>query len=150
MNKKTWFVVVGIFWMIILGGFIITKEFIVQTGTEILLKTEPVDPRDLFRGDYVVLRYEISRINHVYANNIKEGDWVYVILSLDANNVAHVLNVSKRPPRNGVFIKGRVINRNADSIDVEYGIESYFISEGSGHEIERHLNDTLVRVVVDA
>ena len=26
-------------------------------------KTRPVDPRDLFRGDYVILNYEISNVN---------------------------------------------------------------------------------------
>ena len=31
------------------------------TGETILLRVVPVDPRDLFRGDYVILSYEISR-----------------------------------------------------------------------------------------
>ena len=32
------------------------------TGQTILIRVLPVDPRDLFRGDYVVLSYEFSRI----------------------------------------------------------------------------------------
>src|SRR4051812_47061229 len=31
-------------------------------GETILLKVEPLDPRDLFRGDFVILNYEINRI----------------------------------------------------------------------------------------
>ena len=31
-------------------------------GERILLKIQPVDPRDLFRGDFVILSYDISRI----------------------------------------------------------------------------------------
>ncbi len=35
---------------------------VLRDGREITLKVEPVDPRDLLRGDYVSLCYEISRI----------------------------------------------------------------------------------------
>ena len=31
-------------------------------GDEIKLRAQPVDPLDIFRGNYVVLRYEISRL----------------------------------------------------------------------------------------
>ena len=63
MNKKNLFVIIAIFWLVIIGGFVAYKEFTLKTGDEILLKTLPVDPRDLFRGDYVILRYEIGTIN---------------------------------------------------------------------------------------
>jgi uncharacterized membrane-anchored protein len=32
-------------------------------GEEIFIKTKPLDPRDIFRGDYVQLNYEINDIN---------------------------------------------------------------------------------------
>src|SRR4051794_36188355 len=35
---------------------------ILREGAEVTLQTEPVDPRDLLRGDYVVLRYDISQL----------------------------------------------------------------------------------------
>src|SRR3954452_10977974 len=35
---------------------------ILREGTEVTLQTQPVDPRDLLRGDYVVLRYDISQL----------------------------------------------------------------------------------------
>jgi uncharacterized membrane-anchored protein len=38
------------------------REHILRNGKVILLRTAPIDPRDLFRGDYVRLNYEISRI----------------------------------------------------------------------------------------
>ena len=34
-----------------------------RTGQEIILKTVPVDPRDMFRGDYMTLNYPISQLN---------------------------------------------------------------------------------------
>ena len=52
-------------------------------GQEILLKTAPVDPNDLFRGDYVNLRYDISTIdltNIVYDQPFIHGEDVFAIL----------------------------------------------------------------------
>jgi len=41
MEKKKIFIIIGIFWLIIIGGFIGFKEFTLQTGNEVLLKTRP-------------------------------------------------------------------------------------------------------------
>ena len=38
-----------------LVGMVAIKQRTLITGTPVLLKTEPVDPRSLFRGDYVIL-----------------------------------------------------------------------------------------------
>jgi len=53
MNKKTIFILLAVFWLIIIGGFIGFKEYTLRTGQEVVLKTVPIDPRDLFRGDYI-------------------------------------------------------------------------------------------------
>ena len=36
------------------------NEYTLIHGHKLMLKTVPVDPRDLLRGDYVILDYEIS------------------------------------------------------------------------------------------
>mgnify|MGYP006168196447 CR=1 FL=1 len=43
-------------------AFGVYQEFALRTGTQITLQTTPIDPRDLFRGEYVVLRYDISTL----------------------------------------------------------------------------------------
>ena len=40
--------------------FVIYQENLKDMGTKIVLQTIPIDPRDLLRGEYVDLRYEIS------------------------------------------------------------------------------------------
>jgi len=154
MSRKQLFLIIGVFWLIVLGGFILTKEFVMQTGKEVLLKTVPVDPRDLFRGDYVVLRYDISRIDRTaFASNlgsIKFGDTLYVNIELDKDKVAHLVRVSKTLPRDGtLFLKGKVISKNSRNITIEYGIESYFVPEGKGLDIERNRGDIYAKVVID-
>lgn len=52
-----------IFWTVLLFGFVLTKEYTLSEGEEILLKIAPKDPRDLFRGDYVVLTFDINEID---------------------------------------------------------------------------------------
>ncbi|EJZ21322.1 hypothetical protein RCCGEPOP_10521 [Rhizobium sp. Pop5] len=47
---------------VILGTIIQSRAAILSNGTEVLLKTAPVDPRDFLRGDYVVLNYDISSV----------------------------------------------------------------------------------------
>ena len=56
-----------------LGWIIAGRAAILRDGQEILLKVEPVDPRDLLRGDYVRLGYEISRIPVKLIANIPAG-----------------------------------------------------------------------------
>ena len=52
--KKNVFLYIGLFWLVLILGFVAYKEMTLQTGEEVVLKTVPVDPRDLFRGDYVI------------------------------------------------------------------------------------------------
>jgi len=46
----------------VLIWMLVAHAWPVWTGETIYLRTRPVDPRDLFRGDYVVLAYDIDRV----------------------------------------------------------------------------------------
>ena len=154
MGKKKIFIIIGIFWVMILGGFIASKEFTIRTGNEILLKTAPIDPRDLFRGDYVILRYDISTINTdslaYQGSDFKEGDKVYVLLSIDNHKIATIANISKNKPSKGIFIRGTIKSVYNNILNIEYGIESYFVPEGKGKEIERNLSKIYAKIIVDS
>lgn len=96
----------------------------------VLLRVEPVDPRDIFRGDYVTLGYDVSRIPN---GKYEPGRSVYVALVPEAdgrhNRVGEYL---AEPPASGVFIRGtaQVYGR------ATYGIESFYFQEGTGHDYE--------------
>lgn len=47
---------------IFLLGMIGNEQVRRTMGEEIVLRTRPVDPRDLMRGDYVALEYEVERV----------------------------------------------------------------------------------------
>lgn len=148
------------FWLVVivqvvaLLGFVGMREFTLRTGQEVVLQTVPVDPRDLFRGDYVVLRYDISRLP-VCCYSV--GDTVYVEL-VQKGEMWHTRNHAHRSIAevDTTFIRGRVTRvtqqpqgPSPQEIDVEHGIESYFVPEGTGRDIERARGKLKVRVAVD-
>ena len=153
MDKKKIFILLGLFWIIIIGGFIGFKEYTLRTGQEVLLKTVPIDPRDLFRGDYVVLRYDISTIDSgsvvLERTDIKLGDRVYVGLGFK-ERYAFAKNIYLTTPKDGLYIKGIVKNVSGGRLNVEYGLESYFVPEGRGKEIENQRGKNVdVEVSID-
>ncbi|MEN8195578.1 MAG: GDYXXLXY domain-containing protein, partial [Pseudomonadota bacterium] len=47
-----------------LVGMVAVKHRTLIAGRPILLETEPIDPRSLFRGDYVRLNYAIGSLDY--------------------------------------------------------------------------------------
>jgi uncharacterized membrane-anchored protein len=132
---------IGVLWLAIIGGIVGIKECTLRTGQEILLKTVPVDPRDLFRGDYVILSYEISSLDVEKLGTagavFSRGQEVYVLLGTDGHySVATGVRPS-RPSRQELFLKGHVRAVAGSTVQVEYGIESYFVPEGQGRVLEQ-------------
>jgi uncharacterized membrane-anchored protein len=96
----------------------------------VLLRVEPVDPRDMLRGDYVTLGYDISRAP---AGKYESGTSVYVTLVADADGrhyrAGEFLN---EPPTSGAFIRGSAQGYGRAT----FGIESFYVQEGTGHDYE--------------
>lgn len=154
MNRKT-FIIAMLIPAIVILALIGYNYYTYSLGKEILLKTVPVDPRDLFRGGYVNLRYEISTINLSripYEGDFVAYDDVYAVLS-SGEKFWSVTRVGKNKPalqKNEVCMKGKVTNNYGNQLRVEYGIESYFVPEGKGKDIEMNIRDTSVKVSVDS
>src|SRR5664279_3810970 len=43
-------------------GMVATQEYAFAHGRAVLLETQPVDPRDMLSGDYLMLNYKISDV----------------------------------------------------------------------------------------
>lgn len=152
MNKKI-FLGIGIFWIAIILAFVAFKEFTLKTGEEVMLKTRLVDPRDLFRGDYIILNYEIGRLNinslQTGSADFNKSDKVFVALIMQ-ENFGVATAIYKNQPKDGLFIKGTVKDVQGSMITIEYGIESYFVPEGEGWEIQRQSGRGLeAKVAID-
>lgn len=144
----------------ILASMIREGTAILADGVPVTLRTVPVDPRDLLRGEYVVLSYDISRIE----SGQIVGDWpqaagdamLYVELAPEADGVWHPLIASfspLEPAKGNVVIRSRPFSYlpsspPPSSFSLEYGLERYYVPEGQGKELEKARNDS--RILVDA
>lgn len=141
MNKKIIVILIVCLWVVVAAAFIFSKQIILKTGKTVLLETLPVDPRDLLRGDYVVLSYKIGSPEPDKIKKDKSfyryDETVYVTLE-QRGKYWESVSVSSEKPATGkdIFIKGRTRNSHRDRIEIIYGIESYFVPEGQGKEIE--------------
>jgi uncharacterized membrane-anchored protein len=126
----------------------ITNFVTLSTGESVLLEVLPVDPRDLLRGDYVILRYKISDIpNELIPSGMRESFRrfedkrdVYVSLEKDSRGVGHVKGVSADRP-GGLYLKASL--RHYHDFTVQYErINAYYVPEGTGHEIEGKINNS--------
>ena len=128
------------------------REYVLANGEVVHLRTAPIDPRDIFRGDYVSLNYEAAWIASEMwqgdgeAKRIPSGEKVYAALGRDAGGLAVVESLGEAPPETGPYIAGRVIGafvprQRHGVIQVKYGIERYFVQQGRGLEIEARRGD---------
>ncbi|MBI2170434.1 MAG: GDYXXLXY domain-containing protein [Chloroflexi bacterium] len=139
------FAAIVLFQLLFLAGLAAYNEVTLRTGQVVVLQTVPVDPRDLFRGDYVVLRYEISRLDKAAVSGVYSvsapGQTAYVLLEQQGEVWKPRAVARDAAAQWDVFIKGTV-TRIGDPrtpgafLEVEYGIENYFLPEGRGRAIE--------------
>lgn len=142
---------------LVLMSVLAFKQYTVWTGETVLLKTTPIDPRDLVRGDFVAVRYEISTIDRAkVADDYKYPTGpVYVELQRGTDgywNAVAVHTERERSYDGTVLIKGRVENgyQSSSTISIHYGIEQVFVPEGSGGDLPSGSGHTIaVEVKVD-
>ena len=74
-----------------LSWMIAGRAAVLRSGQDVLLKVEPVDPRDFLRGDYVILTYEIRNVPVKLVANAPAGEFtseggpIFVRLAKDAD-----------------------------------------------------------------
>lgn len=150
---------------------------ILAHGTEIRLATAPVDPRDLFRGHYVRLAYDISRIRLPLVagdDTFERNDPVHVVLKKGNEGTWQLVSVHRdrpdaKPPL--VVLLGRVeyasenfsfpaplpgeepvqrpsCPKPCPGILVRYGIESYFVAKDKALALEDTRRTGAVEILV--
>ena len=135
--------------VVILLAMTVLRAIPLMTGQTVLVRVQPVDPRDLFRGDYVILSYDFSRVRPDSVEGLSEAErgrsWkklegrtVYVPLvpdSVPGHMRAGKVTVEK--PAAGLFLKGHMKRYGA----LEFGIEAYYVQEGAGRRYEQAIRN---------
>jgi uncharacterized membrane-anchored protein len=127
-------------WML---GTVAVQEWKLTEGKIVVLETRPVDPRDLLRGDYVILNYAISTIPRdkfqpPLTNDLPQGTAVYVLLEPQGKfyGIAQASTTRLAPNENSVLLRGLSVWAPANGVGpvrVDYGIERYYVREGAGN-----------------
>ncbi|TIM25802.1 MAG: hypothetical protein E5Y61_24225 [Mesorhizobium sp.] len=140
-----------------LSWIIAGRAAILRDGKQVLLRVEPIDPRDLLRGDYIILSYDISRLPVKVIANIPTGKLVSddtpIVVRLrqgaDGYWGATTAWFGQAPgpaAPDAVDIVGHVSEgwdlSAATTIAPNYGIERFYLPEGEGMAIQ---NDMRVR-----
>ncbi|POF32254.1 GDYXXLXY domain-containing protein [Roseibium marinum] len=111
-----------------------------MTGEAVQLEIVPVDPRDLLRGDYVVINLAIANVSKDIpgSDTLRSGDVVFVGLSAEGGGPAGPVILAKAREEAGpLAISGTVLSVSDDSLRIDYGIDAFFLPEGEGRIIER-------------
>jgi uncharacterized membrane-anchored protein len=146
----------------VLAVMVFDRMRLLTTGREITLPIIPVDPRDLFRGEYVELGYAVGRVParllegpppspntpfYVTLEKAQDGTWAPIKLSRD------------KPQEIGpdrIVLKGRNrFNRlgleasDPNAVNsVRYGIEQYFVPQGEGPRLEALARDKKLAALI--
>lgn len=118
------------------------QEVRLRQAPTILLETRPVDPRDLLRGDYVILNYAISTLppelfQPPRPEPLPMGQPIYVLLE-KRGEYFEAVRAAFEPldPADGqVMMRGSLQRNWTGSEVVEYGIERYYVPEGQGNPV---------------
>lgn len=134
----------------VLVGMVVKAAMPLWVGDEILVKTVPVDPRSLFRGNYARLNYEIGRLPESALSDyptLRKGEVVYISLRQGEDGLFHYADASLNTPATGVFLRGRITD-SSPSYRVKYGIEAYFAPKEKALKLEHDLRGGGVAVLM--
>ncbi len=155
-------------WRILIGGLLLTaliawmiaeRVFALANGREIVVAVQPVDPQDLFRGDYVRLRYDFSEIDsgNIVGRFLHPDDDNDIYAVLKPQDGRYILDhvATTRPDLDGgrAALKGTVrkswVSANPRGlIWPDYGIGRYFVPQGHGRDIEKAVGEKRTDVVL--
>lgn len=143
--RNGWIAAIVAAQLVMMGTQVVRNESLLASGSTVILELAPRDPRSMLQGDYVVINYEISDVPDEWRpENARDGDKVTAVVAPGTDGV-HVLKRLLGP--NDTLLPGEVaINGKWRWRGIEYGIESFFVEEGTGLEVERTAKYAEVRV----
>lgn len=141
-RTSTWLIAAAAFQLAILAWMIVGTMLLFRPAVTGYVQVVPVDPRDLFMGEYVILSYAFSRVppdgvagltGPYRSDNAEEwrGRPVYVELIPDPDRPDHFTGgpPSLTPPADDApYLQGTL----ATPAEITFGIERFHVQEGGG------------------
>lgn len=152
-------VVVALVQIAIVAGLALRQEVRLASGRDVILRVEPIDPRDILRGDYVRLGYTLERLPATVAVEpaVEAGRPAWLVLALDDDSrPASVVGVLAAPSATLAAdqVALRVAwRRTAEAAEEAHRlalpeVDRYFVPEGTGPALEDALRAGTVEVLL--
>jgi uncharacterized membrane-anchored protein len=114
--------------LVVANVIIVDRERLRAKGTVVYLELAPVDPRSLIQGDYMALRYSITRD----IENANGPDRGRVVIRLDGRDVAQFVRLYDGHLEDDE----QLLRYEIRPTGVQIGAESHFVEEGHGSDYE--------------
>ena len=140
--------IVGLTQTAVLAYMVIDRVRLLASGREITLPVVPVDPRDLFRGEYARLSYEVGTVpvRLLEGPRPRANAAFYVVLQKTPDGIWQAAKMTRafpqEPSPDRIVLKARTTyawpgsGSSETAVQLRYGIESYFVPEGQGRKLE--------------
>jgi uncharacterized membrane-anchored protein len=136
--------------LLMLVDMAVPKVYTLATGRAVVVPVVPMDPYDMFRGEYAHFNYNISRVPE--GKDFHEGDQVFVVLK-DGPAGWTVDRVEKQCPKldgNMVALKGHLgWSQSVRERLVTYGVEQLYVPQGMSAGLEARKQKISVELAVD-
>ncbi|KAF0246778.1 MAG: hypothetical protein FD180_308 [Planctomycetota bacterium] len=149
MKRPIFFTAAVALQVAVLASMTRSHSLAVRDGTRVTMRVVPIDPEDLFRGQYVRLGYDHSRLD---LTKMWEGprpvDGGEIWLRLEPREGAWTATAARstrgEPKPGAVWMRGHCGYLNGNTALTRFGIEEFYVREGRGPEIEREVRSGAV------
>jgi uncharacterized membrane-anchored protein len=142
---------------------IVRYESTLRSGAAYLIRTEPVDPSDAFRGRYVavspmiVFARPIAPETEQLIQQIQNGEPGYALLATDAQGFAIASAIVAQPPAKGDYLKITHIWPRWNTVSqpgeqptmtgysIVFAFDRYYMNEAAAPAAEQHYRDVMRR-----
>jgi uncharacterized membrane-anchored protein len=145
MNRSVKAVLLAVVVLLQLGALtwmIRDHERVLERGTVYKFRTEPIDPRDPFRGEYVILNFEAESGSWPLAEGTGNSGntHAYGLLGLDSAGFARITALSTEAPAQGEYLSVSFMTWGNDTAErIALPFDRYFLQEGDGAATESML-----------
>ncbi len=148
----------GLLQTIAVGAIVWDRARILATGTEVVLETTFVDPRDLFRGHYTTLNLAVGRLAKdkiKVSGRLWPGKMVYVGLQKGEGAFWAANSLSTEPPPSDLpVLYGKLTSLPSsagignDVYRVQFPFDRYFAPKLRAEELEKFRREERLGVIL--
>lgn len=118
-------------------SMIMKRESTLKEGILFRFKTAPVDPYDAFRGRYVALQVEASRVPQPPGLKVENRQRIYASVTVDKDGFATISQITNHKPDKGPYLSAQVWYATGKEVILDLPIDRYYMEEKAAPRAEK-------------